>query len=145
MGKAWSVHDVYFLTEGEDGPVAIPNLTLTFLPSGVALAKADGRRVWRSSWARLEAMWPVERSVLPDGRDGVVIAVVQRGVRRQSRLVLPTDDAGATEATIRERTAAAGLRAQTPPLSQVLTVSIAVAAVATMTVLLLSATHVIHF
>ena len=64
-------------------------------------------------------MSPVERSVLPDGRDGIVILVVWRGRRR--RFVLTTDDVASTEASIRCRAAAA------------------------ITALLLSAAHVIHF
>ena len=39
-------------------------------------------------------MTPVERSVLPDGREGVVIVVVERDRRRRHRFVLATDDAG---------------------------------------------------
>ena len=79
MEEAWSVPDVYLLTEGKNGEVAVPDLTLTFLDSGLALDKADGEPVWDSAWAGLEEMAPVERSVLPDGREGVVIVVVERG------------------------------------------------------------------
>ena len=32
--EAWSVPDVYLLTEGPEGTVAVPHLTPTFLPSG---------------------------------------------------------------------------------------------------------------
>ena len=74
--------DVYLLTEGKEGDVAVPHLTLTFLDSGLALDKADGEAVWDSPWGGLEEMAPVERSVLPDGRDGVVIVVVERGETR---------------------------------------------------------------
>ena len=70
--------DVYLLTEGQEGEVAIPHLTLTFLDSGLALQKADGEPVWDSAWAELEELSPVERSMLPDGRAGVVITVVER-------------------------------------------------------------------
>ncbi len=42
----WSVPDVYLLTEGSEAPVAVPDLTLTFLEAGLALDKADGESVW---------------------------------------------------------------------------------------------------
>ena len=90
--------DVYLLTEGQEGEVAVPHLTLTFLDSGLALEKADGEPVWDSAWAELEELSPVERSVLPDGRAGVVIMVVERGRRGRHRFVLATDDAAVTEA-----------------------------------------------
>ncbi len=98
-------------------------------------------------------MSPVERSVLPDGRDGrdgrdgIVILVVERGRRRRHRFVLPTDDVASTEASIRGRAVAHGLRssAPKPAVSRVLTVSIVRAAAAAITALLLSAAHVIHF
>jgi hypothetical protein len=41
MDEAWSARDVYLLTEGADGPIAVPHLTLTFLASGVALGTPD--------------------------------------------------------------------------------------------------------
>ncbi len=78
--------DVYLLTEGSEGTVAVPDLTLTFLDSGVALDKADGDHVWSSPWDQLEEMSPVERSELPDGRSGVVIVVVERAGRRATPL-----------------------------------------------------------
>ena len=92
-------------------------------------------------------MTPVERSVLPDGRDGVVMVVVERGRHRHHRFVLTTDDPAATEASIRGRAAAHGLRTTTPKraVSRTLTLAIVVIALATMTALLLSAAHVIHF
>jgi hypothetical protein len=79
MEEAWSVADVYLLTEGGDAAVAVPHLTLTVLDSGIALEKADGGPVWDSAWAGLEEMSPGARSELPDGRDGLVIVVVERG------------------------------------------------------------------
>jgi hypothetical protein len=147
MEETWSVPDVYLLTEGRDGEVAVPHLTLTFLDSGLALDKADGEAVWDSPWEGLEEMSPLERPVLPDGRDGVLIVVVERGRRRRHRFVLATEDLDSTEASIRWRAAAHGLRTRSarPAVSRALTVSITLAALATMTVLLLSAAHVIHF
>jgi hypothetical protein len=147
MEEAWSARDVHLLTEGADGPIAVPHLTLTFLASGVALGTPDGEVAWDSPWGQLEELTPLERSVLPDGRDAVVIAVVERGRRRPHRFVLATDDAAATEAAIRDIAAAHGLRTKRPRLavSRLLTASIVVAALATVTALLLSAVHVIHF
>jgi hypothetical protein len=147
MEEAWSVPDVYLLTEGREGEVAVPHLTLTFLDSGLALDKADGEPVWDSAWGGLEEMSPVERSVLPDGRAGVVIVVVEQGREHRHRFVLPTDDAAATEAAIRERAAAHGLRSRSPrrAVSRTLMEVIVVAALAAITALLLSAAHVFHF
>ena len=139
--------DVYLLTAGPEGEVAVPHLTLTFLDSGLALDKADGDPVWDSSWAELEEISPVERSVLPDGRAGVVIVVVERGRRGRHRFVLATDDPVSTEAAVRARAAAHGLRTRSgrPAVSRLLMVGIVLAALATVTALLLSAAHVIHF
>jgi hypothetical protein len=117
------------------------------LDSGLALDKADGERVWDSAWGGLEEMSPVERSVLPDGRAGVVIVVVDQGRQLRHRFVLGTDDAAATEAAIRDRAAAHGLRCRSPrrAVSRALMVVVAIAALAAMTALLLSAAHVLHF
>jgi hypothetical protein len=147
MEEAWSVPGVYLLTAGWGGEWAVPHLTLTFLDSGLSLAKADGNPVWDSSWAELEEISPVERSVLPDGRAGVVIVVVERGRRARHRFVLATDDPVSTEAEVRARAAAHGLRTRSarPAVSRLLMVGVVVAALATMTALLLSAAHVIHF
>ena len=139
--------DVYLLTEGREGEVAVPNLTLTLSESGLALHKADGEAVWDSPWDALEEMSPGERSVLPDGRDGVVVLVVEQGQRRPHRFVLASDDSGSTEIAIRGRATAHGLRTRSarPAVSRVLTATIVLAALAVMTVLLLSAVHVFSF
>jgi hypothetical protein len=147
MEEAWSVPDVYLLTEGREGAVAVPHLTLTFRDSGITLDKADGEPVWDSEWSGLDEMAPVERSVLPDGRAGVVVVVVERGRRHSHRFVLGTDDAAVTEAAIRDRAAAHGLRSRAPrrAVSRVLLAVVVVAALGAMAALLLSAAHVIHF
>ncbi len=139
--------DVYLLTEGAEGDVAVPHLALTFLDSGLTLDKADGEPVWDSPWSQLEEMSPVERSILPDGRDGVVMVVVEQGRRHQHRFVLATDDAASTEDAIRGRAVAHGLRTRSPrpAVSRPLTVAVVVAGLATLTALLLSAAHIIHF
>ncbi len=147
MEESWSVPDVYLLSEGSEGTVAVPHLTLTLHQRGLALNKADGERVWSSPWSDLAEMSPIERSELPDGRPGVVIAVTERGGGRQHRFVLATDDPAQTEVTVRGRAAAHGVRTtrQKRAVSKALTALVVVAALATMTLLLLSAVHVIHF
>jgi hypothetical protein len=144
MEQTWSVPDVYLLAE-ERGEPAVPHLTLRFLESGLVLEKADGDPLWHGAWADLKEMAPVARSVLPDGRDGVVVVVVGRD-RRRRHLVLTTDDVASTEAEVRGRATAHGLRTAEAAraVSRPLTVGVAVAALATLTVLLLSAAHVVH-
>jgi hypothetical protein len=146
MEEAWSLPDVYLLAAGPKGELAVPHLTLTFLESGLTLGRADGEPVWHSGWTELEEMSPVERSALPDGHAGVVIVVVERD-RERHRLVLTTDDAVSTEAAIRAFATAHGLRTRSarPAVSRLLMAFIVAAALATVTALLLSAAHVIHF
>jgi hypothetical protein len=146
MEEAWSVPDVYLLTTGPEGELAVPHLTLTFLDSGLVLDKADGERVWDCGWAELEEMSPVERSVLPDGRAGLVVVVIERGRQGRHRFVLITDDVLGAETAVRTRAAAHGLRSSArPAVSRPLMIGIVLAALATITALLLSAAHVIHF
>ena len=91
----------------------------------------------------------MERAVLPDGRAGVVIVivVVEQGSKEQRRFVLGTVDAAATEAAIRDRAAVHGLRNRSPRRaeSRALMVAVVLAALTTLTALLLSAAHVFHF
>jgi hypothetical protein len=145
--EAWTVPDVYLLTAGSKGPVAIPDLRLTFRESGLELDKADGESVWDCAWSDLVEMAPIERSVLPDGREGVVMVVVERDRRRRHRFVLATEDADLTEEFIRGRAGTHGLRTRwpRPAVSRVLTMAIVAAFAVTLTLLLLSAVHVIHF
>ncbi|HXB37521.1 MAG TPA: hypothetical protein VNU75_07440 [Acidimicrobiales bacterium] len=145
--EAWTVPDVYLLTGGSEGPVAVPHLRLTFRQSGLELDKADGELVWDCDWSDLVEMAPIERSVLPDGKDGVVMVVVERDKRRRHRFVLATDDADATEDLIRGRAGTHGLRTRwpRPAVSRLLTLAIIAAFAVTLTLLLLSAVHVIHF
>lgn len=145
--EAWTVPDVYLLTAGSEGTVAVPNLRLTFRDSGLELDKADGDMVWDCDWSDLVEMAPTERSVLPDGKDGVVMVVVEREGRRRHRFVLATEDADATEDFIRRRAGEHGLRTRwpRPAVSRLLTFVIVAAFAVTMTLLLLSAVHVIRF
>lgn len=148
MEEAWTVRGVYLLTADADGEVAVPHLALTLLPEGVELDKPDGEVVWSCPWPELHEMSPVERSVLPDGSDGVVVQVIEKGRRgRRHRFVLPTDDAVSLEELLRSRARAHGLHTGSPhmPVSRLLTAVIALATVATLTVLLLSAAHVFRF
>jgi hypothetical protein len=147
MEETWTVPDVYLLTDGSSGEVAVPHLTLTFRDTGLELDKPDGEAVWDCDWSELQEMTPVERSVLPDGRDGVVIVVVERDRRRRHRFVLATDDAEATEESIRGRAGTHGLQTRwpRPAVSKLLMVAVVGALAATLTVLILSAVHVIHF
>lgn len=139
--------DVYLLTAGSDGPVAVPHLRLTFRQSGLELDKTDGELVWDCKWSDLLEMAPVERSLLPDGRDGVVLMVIERAPRRRHRFVLATDDPDATEDLIRGRAGTHGVRTRwpRPAVSRVLTLVIVTAFAATLTLLLLSAAHIVHF
>jgi hypothetical protein len=145
--EAWTVPDVYLLTAGSDGPVAVPHLRLTFREGGLELDKADGEMVWECDWSDLVEMAPIERSVLPDGKDGVVIVVIERDHRRRHRFVLATEDADATEEFIRGRAGSHGLRTRwpRPAVSRLLTLAIVAALAVTLTLLLLSAVHVIRF
>ena len=140
--------DVYLLTEGAEGRVAVPHLTLTFFDAGLALDKADGEPVWDSTWDQLEEMSPVERSVLPDGRDGVVIVVVERRPAAPAPLRARDgrpDVDGGVDPGPRRRPRTADEPGQTAVSHGADRCRIAVAAAGTVALLLLSAVHVIHF
>ncbi len=141
------MRDVYLLTEGDEGPIAVPHLELTFMDKGLELDKPNGEAVWNTAWSDLEEMSPVERSVLPDGSEGVVMLVVERSGRRRHSLVLATSDAAATEAAIRGRARAHGVETNRSrrAASRALNVVIVLVAAVVMTALLLQAAHVIHF
>jgi hypothetical protein len=144
----WVVPGVYLLTEGPDGRAAVPDLELTFLDDGITVDKSDGEGVWKAAWSDLAEVSTVERAELPEGGGGVVIVVVERGGRRpKHRFVLPSDDPDMTESSIHDRARAHRLRTNKPkrPVSRALTTVMVLAAAATLTALLLSAVHVIHF
>ena len=147
MDEPWTVPDVYLLTESDQGPVAVPDLELVFTHEGVELDKEGGEAAWRSTWAQLEEMSAVERSVLPDGSEGVVVLVVERGRRRRHRFVIATTDVAGTEASVRRLARSHGLRTLRPrrAVSRLVNVFIAVAAAVVLTALLLQAAHVVHF
>jgi hypothetical protein len=147
MEETWTVRDVYLLAAGSDGQVAVPELTLIFLPDGMELDKPDGEPVWRRRWSRLRQLATVERSTLPDGSAGVVVEVVERGRRgRRHRFVVPATDPSSFEELVTARARAHGLQTtvEGSPVSRAVTAVIVVAAIVTMTVLLLSAAHVVR-
>jgi hypothetical protein len=121
-------------------------LDLTFLDRWISVDKSDGEEVSRAAWSDLE-LSTGQRSELPGGRDGVVIVVVERGGLRRHQFVLPTDDPASTESSVQAHARAHRLRTNPPQraVSRGLTIAVAVAAVATLTALLLSAEHVIDF
>ena len=146
MDEVWTVPGVYLLATRGEGEVAVPELALSLSSRGVELHKPDGDVVWSRMWADLRALAPVQRSVLPDGSDGIVVDVVERGQRgRRHRFVVPADDPAVMEEMIANHARAHGLQADArrQPVSVVLTGVIVVAAIATITILLLSAAHVI--
>jgi hypothetical protein len=159
---------VYLLTEGEgretetehedqgrhtedESPtdtfeVGVPGLELTFLETGVELEDPGGRTVWECRWSDMAEMSPAGFAVLPDGGHALQLLAVERnGTRRH--LVVPTEDAEATAASVRRRARSHGLRSagQSPAVRRTVTVAVAVMAVATVTVLLLAAVHVFSF
>lgn len=145
-GVQWSVYDVFLLTDGQDGRVAIPHLQLNFIAAGIELVKANGESAWYCAWEEVRELSTAERSILPDGREGVVVVVEEEGGRRH-RFVAPSDDPTVAEGRVRDLVAAHGLRpAETSrAVSRTLTVAVILAAMATLTALLLSAEHVIRF
>jgi hypothetical protein len=145
-GETWSITGVYLVTDSNDGRVAIPHLQLNFVADGIELAKADGLVAWRCGWPNLDELSTVERSVLPDGSPGSVILVAEHGGPHH-RFVVPAADPQALEADIRELARAHRVHTSMPPtaVSRTLTLAVGVAAVSTLTVLLLSAAHVLHF
>lgn len=144
--EAWSIPDVYLLTKRNAGSVAIPHLALTFGTRGIELAKLDGEVVWRCTWSKLDELSTAERTILPGGRQGVVVVIAENGGRRH-RLVLPTYEPDAMEASVRARADAHHVRTHVPPpaVSRRLTLAVVVATIATLAVLFLSAAHVLHF
>jgi hypothetical protein len=142
----WTVSEVYLLTDGSQGQVAIPNLQLRFTDDGVELAKEDGELAWHCAWHALDVLSTAGQSVLPDGRQGVVVVIIEHG-GRQHRFVLPAVEPDVVQAEVRSRARAHRIETFEPPaaVSRTLTVAVVVAAMATLTVLLLSAAHVLHF
>jgi hypothetical protein len=145
--EIWSISDVFLLAEGDgSGRVAVPNLKLTIRGEGLELAKTDGEATWRSRWSNLDELSMAEHSVLPDGREGLVMLVVERGGRHH-RFILPTDEPLALASRVRQLAHDHRIRTSEPrsPALRSLTVGVVLATMATLAALLLSAAHVIHF
>jgi hypothetical protein len=143
---SWTVSDVYLLTDGAHGRVAIPNLELRFVGAGVELARENGELAWRCAWSALDVLSTAGQSILPDGREGVVVVIIEHG-GRQHRFVLPTQEPETVEREVHSRARQHRIQTFEPPaaVSRTLTVAVVVAAIATLTVLLLSAAHILHF
>ena len=107
--ETWTVPEVYLLTEGPDGTIAVPALTLTFFADSVEVDKADGEEVWTRDWSQIAEMSPSGRSVLPSGGSGVVVTIVERAPRRPHRFVLGTGDPETTELFLRDLARAHGV------------------------------------
>jgi len=143
--EGWGVDDVYLLTDGRDGRVAVPQLRIDFDGAGLLLTKADNEEVWSSPWADLSGLSTAERSVLPDGREGIVIVVAERNGARH-RFVLPTDDPAEMESRLRAMASTQRLTTNRTPraAARPLTVLVALASMGTLAALLLAAHNVIH-
>jgi hypothetical protein len=146
----WTIAGVYLLAEGRagdgDGRVAVPDLQLSVSAAGIDVAREAGEVAWRGGWADLEELSMAEHSMLPDGREGLVVLVVERGGRRH-RFVLPTQHPLLLASQIRVLAYEHGLRTGEPrsPVLRTLTAAVIIASAAALTVLLLSAAHVIRF
>ncbi len=143
--QTWTVSDVYVLTDGAQGRVAIPDLELRFMDAGIELSRNNGELAWHCAWSALDVLSTVGLSVLPDGREGVVLVVIEHG-GRQHRFVLPATDPDRVQSEVAARAREHRIQTFEPPaaVSRTLTVAVVVAAVATLTVLMLSAAHLIH-
>jgi hypothetical protein len=136
---------VFLLTEGPDGPTAVPGLTLELTRAGLSIAKMDKTPVWSASWEDVEELATPERSRLPDGSSGVVLTVeTSRG--RVHRFVLPSQDPDGLEAALETLADQMGISPVRRPRhhSPVLAILALLATAAAVTVLLLAAGHVIH-
>jgi hypothetical protein len=147
-GAPLSVGGVYLLSDGSQGRLAIPGLRFELRDDGIELTKddVDGDVVWHCPWPEVDVLTAAERSLLPDGSDGLVIAVIEHG-GRQHRFILPAGDPDAVAHQVRAWARANHIQTFEPPaaVSRTLTVAVIVAAVATVAVLMLSAAHILHF
>ncbi len=142
----WSIPDVYLLTDGSDGRVAVPSLRLAFSDGGVALTKSTDELVWSCPWDELRELSTAERSVMPDGTEGLVVLLAERTGGRH-RFVLPTAEPAELEAQLRQLAVQQRLQTNRTPhaVSRLLTALVVLGTGATLAALLLAAAHVIHF
>jgi hypothetical protein len=142
----WSITDVYLLTDGNDGRVAVPSLRLTFSDVGVALTKSTDELVWTCPWSELREISTAERSVIPDGTEGLVVILAERTGGRH-RFVLPTNEPAELEVQLRHLALHRRLQTNRPPraASRALTALVVLGTGATLAALLLAAAHVFQF
>jgi hypothetical protein len=142
----WSIPDVYLLTDGTDGRVAVPSLHLALGSVGVALTKSSDELVWSCPWTELRELSTAERSVMPDGTEGLVLVLAERTGGRH-RFVLPTTEPAELEAQLRALALHHRLQTNRTPraASRALTTLVVLGTGATLAALLLAAAHVIHF
>jgi hypothetical protein len=145
-GETWEVPDVYLVTESKDGRIAVPHLQLAFVAGGIEVSKLNGAMAWQCNWSDLDELSTAEHSVLPDGNVGLVVLVAEHG-GMEHRFIVPTDQPDEVERQVRAIALEHRIHTRLPVQSAppFLTVAVAVATIATLTVLLLSAAHVIHF
>lgn len=142
----WVVPDVFLVTESKDGRVAVPHLHLAFVEDGIEVSKHNGEAAWDCKWDDLDELSTAEHSILPDGNAGLVVLVTEHGGMHH-RFVIPTDHPEEVEATIRTLARVHRVHTAAPQqaVARTLTVAVCMATVATLTVLLLSANHILHF
>ncbi len=135
---------VYVLTAGPAGPTAVPGLQLDIDTRGLTVAKADGTMVWQVEWTEVAELSTPERSRLPGGQEGVVLAVATHEAR-EHRFVLPAPDQASVEASLGTVASARGLvpAESGRRLPVVLVVAVVLMTAAVVTALLLAAGHVI--
>jgi hypothetical protein len=97
------------LTNGPDGPIAIPELNLGLDEDGISLERDDGTRVWSVAWSEVAEVATPERSTLNDGGDGVVLLITPTD-GRSHRFVIPCAQPAKLEATIGSYARAMGVR-----------------------------------
>ncbi|HUC06401.1 MAG TPA: hypothetical protein VL961_13435 [Acidimicrobiales bacterium] len=144
--ELFTFSDVYLLTDGPDGRVAIPHLELALARAGITLAKPDAEVAWSSGWDELATLTTEERSLLSHGREGLVVLVVERN-GRSHRFVVPTEDPALLMLEVRTMAQRHALRTSRPPRATLrsFNVVLGVAALASVALLVLSAAHVVHW
>jgi len=137
--------DVYLLTEGPDGPAAVPGLRLGLDDQKVTLAKGDGTVVWSTPWENVAELATPERSKLPDGEDGVVLVVTPHQ-ERAHRFVVPSESPPSLEATLESVARRHGVAADPPErtLPAYIVAGAVVVVAGTVAILLLAAGHIVH-
>jgi hypothetical protein len=87
--------DVLLLTEGPEGPTAVPQLALTLDGDGVTVHKMTGGFVWQAPWDQVTELSSPERSTTEDGGAGAVVVVSADS--RRHRFVVPVTDPAALQ------------------------------------------------